>query len=441
VTFNNKVRISGNFLLGVEERSASVLVGVLWCMALVAVVVVGVLHTTRLHLMIGKNYTDKIQARYLALAGVEKAKALLYEDAILRRGGARNHTGQLYDSPEDFREVSLGPGKFSVVRPGRIEEGGGMIFGVADEESRLNINQASPEELAKVNGLTPDTIAAIADWKDEDNNVSPSGAESEYYLSLRPPYLPRNGPFLTVRELLMVRGVFPELLFGEASSPNGLPVDPGLADCFTVDGWTQNVNAEGTSRINIQNADEGALTSVHGITREIAQAIVNSRGQKKLESLADLLDVTASQNRSGVRRTGNAANAAGPKVINEDLFLEIADSLSTDNTSEQRGLININTASAQILTWLPGLNPELAQAIVSYRSSNGFFSNIGWLLKVPGMSRDIFKQLSNRITARSENFRITSEGTINSSGVRQRLEVIVHIGSRDVNTLAYREDL
>jgi hypothetical protein len=57
------------------------------------------------------------------------------------------------------------------------------------------------------------------------------------------------------------------------------------------------------------------------------------------------------------------------------------------------------------------------------------------------MSRDIFKQLSNRITARSENFRITSEGTINSSGVRQRLEVIVHIGSRDVNTLAYREDL
>src|SRR5204863_7426484 len=116
-----------------HRLSSSILVGLLWCMALVAVIVVGVLHTARLHLMIGKNYTDKIQARYLALAGVEKAKALLYEDAILRRGAAKNHTGQLYDTPEDFREVTLGPGKFSVVRPGRMEEGGGMIFGVADE--------------------------------------------------------------------------------------------------------------------------------------------------------------------------------------------------------------------------------------------------------------------------------------------------------------------
>src|SRR2546430_353777 len=76
-----------------QRRAASVLVGVLWCMALVAVVVVGVLHTARLHLMIGKSYSDKIQARYLALAGIEKAKALLYEDAILRRGAAKNHTG------------------------------------------------------------------------------------------------------------------------------------------------------------------------------------------------------------------------------------------------------------------------------------------------------------------------------------------------------------
>jgi competence ComEA-like helix-hairpin-helix protein len=423
-------------------------------MALVAVVVVGVLHTGRLHLMIGKNYSDKIQARYLALAGVEKAKALLYQDAIERRGSAQNHTGQLYDSAQDFKEVALGRGKFSVMRPARADEAGGIVFGIADEESRLNINQATQEELTKINGLTPDIIAAIVDWKDEDNTVSPNGAEAEYYMALRPPYMPRNGLLLTVGELLMVRGISPELLLGVDMNQNGSPLsgsesansrsaslEPGLSDNFTVSGWIQNVNAQGEARINIQTADETTLISVNGITREIARAIVGNRAQTKLENIADLLEVKAIQNQPGGRRTGNAANASGPTVINQELFLQIVDSLSAETVSEQPGLINMNTASAQVLSWLPGITPELAQAIVSFRSSDGFFSNIGSLLKVPGISREIFKQVAPRISARSETFRIVSEGTLPSSGVRQRLEVVVHIGSRDVNTLAYREDL
>ena len=58
-----------------------------------------------------------------------------------------------------------------------------------------------------------------------------------------------------------------------------------------------------------------------------------------------------------------------------------------------------------------------------------------------GLSREIFKQLAPRITARSETFRIISEGKVNSTGARQRLQVIVHIGPTDINTLSYREDL
>ena len=94
-----------------------------------------------------------------------------------------------------------------------------------------------------------------------------------------------------------------------------------------------------------------------------------------------------------------------------------------------------------MLGWLPGITPELAGEIISYRNSNGFFPNIAWLLKVPGMSRDLFKQLAGRVTARSETFRIVSEGAIASSGVRQRVEAVVHVSSRDVITLAWREDL
>src|SRR6266581_6718017 len=95
-------------------KTASILVGLLWCVALLSLVVIGGLHTSRLQLMIGKNYSDRIQARYLALAGIEKAKALLFQDAIERRRGAKNHTGDLYDSPDQFREIDFGPGKFTV---------------------------------------------------------------------------------------------------------------------------------------------------------------------------------------------------------------------------------------------------------------------------------------------------------------------------------------
>ena len=44
------------------RNRASVLVGLLWCLALLSVLVIGVLHTARLDLQVAKNYGDVIQA-------------------------------------------------------------------------------------------------------------------------------------------------------------------------------------------------------------------------------------------------------------------------------------------------------------------------------------------------------------------------------------------
>jgi competence ComEA-like helix-hairpin-helix protein len=288
-------------------------------------------------------------------------------------------------------------------------------------------------------------------------------------MGLKPQSLPRNGPFQTVRELLMVRGVSRELLLGDDIRQNGLlprePVsstdstqasqattksrsnltstgDPGLAASFTVDGWIENVNASGEDRINIQTADEKSLSSIPGL-KDVARSIVNYRtqNQNRFDSIADLLNVTAAPAGATTRTTTANRASSGQNVINTDLFLDIADSVTTENNRELAGLVNINTASAQVLACLPGMTPELAQAIISYRNSDGFFANVGWLLKVPGMDRTIFSRLANRVTARSETFRIISEGKLNSNGVRQRIQVIVHVGGQEVRTLAYREDL
>ena len=121
--------------------------------------------------------------------------------------------------------------------------------------------------------------------------------------------------------------------------------------------------------------------------------------------------------------------------------MEIADDLTTVSDEDLRGAININTASPEVLACLPGITKELAQAIVAYRQSAGFFASSAGLLKVDGMTRDIFKQVVAKVCARSDTFRILSEGRVNSTGARKRLQVIVRVGATGIQTLAYREDL
>jgi DNA uptake protein ComE-like DNA-binding protein len=434
-------------------KNASILIGLLWCLALLSVIVIGVLHTARMDLLVVKNYGDRIQAHYLALAGIEKAKALLYRDAQDRSRSQKNHSGNFYDDAQQFRDVPFGRGVFNVIRRGRADEGGGIIYGVSDEESRLNVNTASADELAKLQDMTPDVATAIVNWRGGDSTAV--AAEAQYYAGLQPPYQPRNGPFQTVRELLMVRGVTPDLFLGRDVHQNGMlaavgqndlagsvaSADLGWAGILTVDSSVQNVNAAGEDRVNIQSADESSLTAVRGITPQIARAIVAYRGQHQFQSIADLLDVTPPQNQNQQGSGGaNDSDQSGNRVVNENLFMDIADDVTTENSQSLPGAININTADLDVLVCLPGVTRELAQAIISQRQSGGFFASTGVLLKVPELTRDIFKQIAPLVTARSETFRIFSEGKISSTGARQRIQAIVHVGLNDQRTLSWRED-
>jgi competence ComEA-like helix-hairpin-helix protein len=473
------------------KRKASILVGLLWCVAILSLVVVSVLHTSRIDLMAQKNYGDRIQAHYLALAGIEKAKALIYQNARDRSRTQKNHSGELYNSPDKFHDIAFGRGKFRVFRRGRQNEGGGIIYGVSDEESRLNLNTATINELTNLDQMTAYIAGAIMDWRGSGDSPATNGANGDYYLSLEPPYQPRNGPFETVRELLLVRGVTRDLLFNQDSHENGLippagdgeddslsgnnlfsDTDGGWAGIATVHSIDKNVSAGGQDRVNVQTADESALTGIHGITPAIARAIVAYRGQNQLQSIADLLDVTSPNNQnqnqnqggnsnsgsdqdnssqsssdaqstsnSSTPNTGSGNSGSGRKVINQDLLIDIADEVSTtDSGQDLSGIIDINTASLNVLTCLPGVDRQLAQAIISYRQSSGFFANTAELLRVDGMTPAIFKQVASLVSARSETYRILSEGEVNSTHSRQRIQAIVHIGLSDVKTLSYRED-
>jgi hypothetical protein len=69
--------------------------------------------------------------------------------------------------------------------------------------------------------MTEQIVDAILDWRDADSTQGANGAESAYYNGLTPPYNCKNQPFETLEELLYVRGITPEILFGEDFNLNG----------------------------------------------------------------------------------------------------------------------------------------------------------------------------------------------------------------------------
>jgi DNA uptake protein ComE-like DNA-binding protein len=444
-----------------RHTNASVLVSVLWVLAILALIVVGVLYTARLDLTLGKHYGDRIQARYLALAGVEKAKALLYQDLKTRRAGGLNHSADLYDNPTEFQDIAFARGRFRVFHGGENDDGHNRIYGILDEERFLNFNTASAEDLMKLNGMTPEVAASIVDYRDPDSNVSPGGAEYDDYAALRPPYVPRDGPFRTLGELQFVMGIPRQELLGEDANLNGLldpdendgelfkppdnrdsRLDRGWIAQGTVFSGVRNVNAKGEARVNAQKAGEADLQSVTGITSELAKAIVEYRKENELKSVVDLLEVRQMSSNSGSGNS-NGANKTptGSPLIDRELFRDIADSFTVIDEESLPGRVNVNTAPMPVLLTLPGLDETLADAVVAHRSSTGFYQSIADLLEVPGMTESILKQLAPRVTTRSETYRITSEGRVTSTGARAMIQLTVRVGTDSIETLSYREDL
>jgi general secretion pathway protein K len=96
-------------------------------------------------------------------------------------------------------------------------------------------------------------INSLKDWLDSGDNdaiTGLSGAETPYYESLKPPYPARNGPVQDLNDLLLVKGITPELFYGS-------PETPGIMHYLTPYGMAPG---EGTSvsfpgRINITTAE------------------------------------------------------------------------------------------------------------------------------------------------------------------------------------------
>ena len=152
-------------------------------------------------------------------------KAFLAEppDKIQSLGGLIDNAGHMKAQIADDQARAVDRGRFSILAP-QQSSGiyNGVRFGLENESAKLNlqallaegVEDQARDRLMKLPSMTPEVADAILDWIDADDMPREFGAEIDYYGNLDPPTRPRNGPIAGLDELLHVRGVTPELLFG-----------------------------------------------------------------------------------------------------------------------------------------------------------------------------------------------------------------------------------
>lgn len=90
--------------------------------------------------------------------------------------------------------------------------------------------------------------------------------------------------------------------------------------------------------------------------------------------------------------------------------------------------VNVNTASKELLTYVSGVGPTIAQNIVNYRRENGPFKNRQELLKVPRLGDKVFEQCAGFLRIRG------GDNPLDNSAVHPESYPVVEQMAADLNT-------
>jgi general secretion pathway protein K len=254
-----------------SERGLA-LIMVLWILTILSVIALSFAFMARTEVYSTVSFRDGMEKKLLAEAGIERGiMELFYRSTnknqvsavegneIVRIDGRENH-GELGENKYSFR-ISDESGKINI---NALTDANSIIL------SNLMVHLGIPGETAST------IIDSILDWRDADNLVRLHGAEDPYYESLPVPYKAKNGNFDTLEELLLVRGVTPEIMFGSGNTP-------GLLNFLTV-------YSKGGA-ININAAAKEVIMALPNMTSSMADAIIGYRESAELRGQQDVIAV------------------------------------------------------------------------------------------------------------------------------------------------------
>jgi type II secretory pathway component PulK len=459
---------------------------------------------------------EAAQARAFAVSGVHYAMAALADPDTM--SGTLGYNP--YDNQGFFADVPTGPddgnrggGRFALVALADSTDGSGQSdprYGVTDEGGKINLNammriDPSGETLRGMLMLLPNMTADVADsivdWLDSDDDARDNGAESSYYSGLSPPYQAKNGPLNSLDELLLVKGMTADLLYGTDRNRNGVQ-DPGetttgtytrgWADYLTVYGRELNVDSTGQPRVYINGNDLKTLNQqlVDPLGQMMADYVVAYRmysrsstttsapsgsvkgGANELRAAVDKsLGSSASSQRTipntilslrGTRVTLPAAardpdaprNAPAPPTVTVDCPLNddatfksvlatLLDRTTAKSSYELNPRINVSTASQTLMACLPGLTADDVSAAVSARANltpgSPEYTTGAWLVTQAGMKPELFTQLAAYVTGATMTYRVQSIGYFARGGPVGRVEAVIDTNNGQPRIVYFRD--
>jgi hypothetical protein len=252
---------------------------------------------------LARNADYDVELEWLGRSGVELAKFALANkcpeqkniDALNQfwAGGTSMCSNEI---PQiSLKDVPLGHGKFSVT--------------IIDMERKWDINMlANPQrpqrdvlqKALSIVGVTDMAQAStiedsILDWCNRNGMAGASGANGDYYMSLNPPYWCKNGPIDDLSELLMIKGITPEIYWGSFSTNHPVsayqqhgsgafaqPVNSRSGPLGNKDapiypyGLEQMFSPLG-GKLNVNTATALTLQLIPGIDESTAQRIIERR--------------------------------------------------------------------------------------------------------------------------------------------------------------------
>lgn len=443
------------------------------------------------------------QADALAGSGVDFVRWYLMQDEA-----AREELGGSYDNPTLFQAQPIligqspsGRGNFTIIAPALDEYGvlAGTRYGLQDESTRLNLNTVLLADslienggrtlLMTLPGMTEDIADAILDWMDPDDDEREFGAEAEYYQQLTPAYTTKNGPLDTIEELLLVRGVTPQLLFGLDSNRNGIvdpheltqssaavATDPAFSgestgvdgDPNTAIGWAayltlysqeNNLNSEGLPRVFINQDDleqlqqelsevfpadwvtfiiayrqNGEYTgSEEGETGVSGELDLDQPGNTKLNQVLDLIGKKVEVQFQGEDDPVVLASPFSEDPLAMALYLPtLMDNVTVNQGQTIPGRININQAPRTLLLGIPGMSEEVVDQIIQERGLESDEQIVQdnrkhetWILAEGIVTLDEMKLLAPLVCAGGDVFRAQVVGYFEDGSASSRHEVVI----------------
>lgn len=281
-----------------------VLVIVLWIITILMTIGMSMSYLSRTELLSTQTHLRDTEYRYYALAGIEKAKIEITYQAI--KSGQQDETIWRFDGTPYTIKIGNGMADVRI-----INESGKIDINTANEDILKNLLINYGIEEAQATSI----VDAIMDWKDPDDIPRPKGAESDYYQSLPKPYKAKNAPFESVDELIHVKGITKEILYGSDNKK-------GIHQFLTV--------FSRTNVISIYHAPFEVLMAIPGVTEETAKLIIDRRKDFTPQNIHLLVQEIFGDSWAKISRYG--------AVYNTTFYTIFSEGYSKDTAKQRYGI-------------------------------------------------------------------------------------------------------